>query len=117
MSSDKMPTSHQENIDNISTSTPINDPEKFCADVAVGANLELDEDALPPGYFRSKFFVGSMAVCLSLKMTYTSLTCTGYWIGIDGGSRCLRLRGAHFGRYQRRYRTRESNLADLNGAQ
>ena len=27
----------------------------------MGANLELDEDALPAGYFRSKFFVGTMA--------------------------------------------------------
>ncbi|KAF2439291.1 MFS general substrate transporter [Karstenula rhodostoma CBS 690.94] len=56
-----MPTSHQENIDTISTSTPSNDPEKVYADTAVGANLELDESALPPGYFRSKFFVGTMA--------------------------------------------------------
>ncbi|KAF2119628.1 fungal trichothecene efflux pump [Lophiotrema nucula] len=30
-------------------------------DAAVGANLELDENSLPPGYFRSKFFVGTMA--------------------------------------------------------
>lgn len=30
-------------------------------DDAAGANLELDEDSLPPGYFRSKFFVGTMA--------------------------------------------------------
>jgi hypothetical protein len=30
-------------------------------DDAAGNNLELDEDALPPGYFRSKFFLGTMA--------------------------------------------------------
>ena len=30
-------------------------------DAVVGANLELDETSLPPGYFRSKFFVGTMA--------------------------------------------------------
>jgi hypothetical protein len=61
MSSDKAATYHQENIDTISTSTPSSDPERLYENAAVGANLELDEDALPPGYFRSKFFVGTMA--------------------------------------------------------
>lgn len=61
MLSDKLPTSHQENIDNVSTLTANNDLEKYSADVAVGANLELDENALPPGYFRSRFFCGTMA--------------------------------------------------------
>lgn len=28
--------------------------------LAEGKNFEIDEDALPPGYFRSKFFLGSM---------------------------------------------------------
>lgn len=27
----------------------------------VGANFEQDESSLPPGYFTSKFFIGSMA--------------------------------------------------------
>lgn len=35
------------------------DVEKY--DDAVGANFEADEASLPPGYFTSKFFVGSMA--------------------------------------------------------
>lgn len=56
-----MATYHQENIETMSDSSPHSDPEKVYQDAAVGANLELDEDALPPGYFRSKFFVGSMA--------------------------------------------------------
>ncbi|KAF2260865.1 MFS general substrate transporter [Lojkania enalia] len=30
-------------------------------DAAVGANLELDAGSLPPGYFRSRFFLGTMA--------------------------------------------------------
>lgn len=37
------------------------DAEKYHHDDAVGAHLEVDEDALPPGYFRSKFFIGTMA--------------------------------------------------------
>ena len=37
------------------------DTEKHLHDDAVGVNLEVDEDALPPGYFRSKFFIGTMA--------------------------------------------------------
>lgn len=61
MSSEKMSTYHQENIETNSTLTPPCDPEKIYEDAAVGANLELDEYALPPGYFRSKFFVGTMA--------------------------------------------------------
>jgi hypothetical protein len=61
MSSTKMPTYYQENVETISTSTPSSDPEKIYEDPVVGANLELDENALPPGYFRSKFFVGTMA--------------------------------------------------------
>ncbi|CAI6342481.1 unnamed protein product [Periconia digitata] len=54
----------QEYIENISTSTPsATDIEKTNEhyDAAVGANLELDESSLPPGYFRSRFFIGSMA--------------------------------------------------------
>jgi hypothetical protein len=61
MSSTKMPTHHHENVETISISTPSSDPEKVCEDLAVGAHLELDKNALPPGYFRSKFFVGTMA--------------------------------------------------------
>ncbi|KAF2660502.1 MFS general substrate transporter [Lophiostoma macrostomum CBS 122681] len=61
MASEKLGTYPHENIDTFSTSTPVNDPEKVNGDAVVGANLELEEDALPPGYFTSKFFVGSMA--------------------------------------------------------
>lgn len=57
MSSDKVATYYQETIN----TSPPDDPERVYEDVAVGANLELDENALPPGYFRSKFFVGTMA--------------------------------------------------------
>jgi hypothetical protein len=39
----------------------MSDAEKQQHDDAVGANLELDESSLPPGYFTSKFFIGSMA--------------------------------------------------------
>lgn len=51
-----------EHVETLSESSP-HDTEKYIygGDDAVGANLELDEDALPPGYFRSKFFVGTMA--------------------------------------------------------
>lgn len=50
-----------EHVDTVSD--PSQDAEKHFKpeDAAVGANLELDEDALPPGYFRSKFFIGTMA--------------------------------------------------------
>ncbi|KAF2020247.1 MFS general substrate transporter [Aaosphaeria arxii CBS 175.79] len=40
---------------------PAHDAEKQSHDNAAGANLELDETALPPGYYRSKFFIGTMA--------------------------------------------------------
>jgi hypothetical protein len=52
-----------EHIDAVSHSSPaMSDAEKQHPDEhVVGANLELDESSLPPGYFTSKFFVGSMA--------------------------------------------------------
>jgi hypothetical protein len=54
--------SYSERIETVSASSPaMSDAEKQHYDDAVGANLELDESSLPPGYFRSKFFVGSMA--------------------------------------------------------
>jgi hypothetical protein len=53
---------YAERIEAISTPSPaMSDTEKQQYDDAVGANLELDESSLPPGYFTSKFFVGSMA--------------------------------------------------------
>jgi hypothetical protein len=53
---------YSERIEAVSTSTPaMSDAEKQQHDDAVGANLELDESSLPPGYFTSKFFIGSMA--------------------------------------------------------
>jgi hypothetical protein len=53
---------HSERIEAISTSSPVmSDTEKQEYDHVVGAHIELDESSLPPGYFRSKFFVGSMA--------------------------------------------------------
>jgi hypothetical protein len=53
---------HSEHIEAISTSSPaMSDTEKQEHDHVVGAHIELDESSLPPGYFRSKFFVGSMA--------------------------------------------------------
>ena len=62
--SDKKMAPYREHIENVSNTTPAaSDIEKSdeYADAAAGANLELDESALPPGYFRSKFFIGSMA--------------------------------------------------------
>ncbi|KAF2677961.1 MFS general substrate transporter [Lentithecium fluviatile CBS 122367] len=51
-----------EHIEAVSYSTPPSDTEKNVAfDDVVGANTEIDENALPPGYFKSKFFVGTMA--------------------------------------------------------
>lgn len=53
---------YAERIEAVSHSSPcMSDTEKqqHHGD-AVGANLELDENSLPPGYFTSKFFVGSM---------------------------------------------------------
>ena len=51
---------HVETMSN--SSPPLHDPEKPFQheDAAVGAIFEVDEEALPPGYFRSKFFVGTM---------------------------------------------------------
>lgn len=42
------------------SAAPSTDMEKHEDDVA-GARFEVDETNLPPGYFTSKFFVGSMA--------------------------------------------------------
>ena len=55
-----------ERIENVSTSLsspPLHDAEKHYDrnDTAVGANFEVDENTLPPGYFRSRFFIGTMA--------------------------------------------------------
>lgn len=53
---------YSQHIEAMSGSSPaISDAEKQQYDDAVGAHLELDESSLPPGYFTSKFFVGSMA--------------------------------------------------------
>lgn len=54
---------YTERVEAVSQSSPaMSDSEKQHADEhVVGANLELDESSLPPGYFTSKFFVGSMA--------------------------------------------------------
>jgi hypothetical protein len=53
---------YSERIEAVSTTSPASsDAEKQHYDDAVGANLELDESSLPPGYFTSKFFIGSMA--------------------------------------------------------
>jgi hypothetical protein len=54
---------NEENISTLSTtSPPLHDAEKTVVfDDAVGANTEVNEDSLPPGYFTSKFFVGTMA--------------------------------------------------------
>jgi hypothetical protein len=43
------------------SSLATSDTEKQNHDDAVGAHVELDESSLPPGYFTSKFFIGSMA--------------------------------------------------------
>lgn len=37
------------------------DAERQHHNDAVSAPMELDENSLPPGYFKSKFFIGSMA--------------------------------------------------------
>lgn len=53
---------YSERIEAVSNSSPaMSDAERQHYDDAVGANLELDESSLPPGYFTSKFFIGSMA--------------------------------------------------------
>jgi hypothetical protein len=53
---------HRERIEAVpASSLALSDAEKQHHDDAVGAHLELDESSLPPGYFRSKFFLGSMA--------------------------------------------------------
>lgn len=55
-------------MEHIEATTKVHDDSLSAGDVgrqyhddAAGANLELDEAALPPGYYRSKFFVGTMA--------------------------------------------------------
>jgi hypothetical protein len=58
--SDKPEVGHVEVLEDSRFGNQV-DTEKRQVDDAVGANLELDESSLPPGYFRSKFFVGSMA--------------------------------------------------------
>jgi len=52
-----------EQIDIVSNHSPTpSDAEKNIAmDDVVGLNTEIDENSLPPGYFKSKFFVGTMA--------------------------------------------------------
>jgi hypothetical protein len=52
-----------EHIDNVSNSSPTpSDAEKNIAiDDVIGIHTEVDENSLPPGYFKSKFFVGTMA--------------------------------------------------------
>jgi hypothetical protein len=53
---------YRERIEAVPVSSPaMSDAEKQHDDDAVGAHLELDESSLPPGYFTSKFFLGSMA--------------------------------------------------------
>ncbi|KAH3918753.1 hypothetical protein HBH56_024320 [Parastagonospora nodorum] len=53
---------YTERIETVRVSSPtMSDTEKQHHDDAVGANLELDESSPPPGYFTSKFFVGTMA--------------------------------------------------------
>lgn len=53
---------YSQHIEAVSASSPaMSDAEKQQYDDAVGAHLEVDENSLPPGYFTSKFFVGSMA--------------------------------------------------------
>jgi len=56
-------TPQTHHIETLPTPSPaMSDTEKQPHDDhAVGANLELDENSLPPGYFTSKFFIGSMA--------------------------------------------------------
>jgi hypothetical protein len=52
----------RERIEAVPVSSPVMpDAEKHNHDDAVGAHVELDESSLPPGYFMSKFFLGSMA--------------------------------------------------------
>jgi len=47
---------YTERIETVTTSSPaMSDAEKQHHDDAVGANLELDESSLPPGYFTSRF--------------------------------------------------------------
>jgi hypothetical protein len=72
---------HSQHIEAFSSSSPaMSDAEKQQYDDAVGAHMELDESSLPPGYFTSKFFIGSMAgiglglmagvaVCIDIKDT------------------------------------------------
>lgn len=53
---------YTERIEAVPISSPaMSDAEKQHHDNAVGAQLDPDESSLPSGYFRSKFFVGSMA--------------------------------------------------------
>ena len=53
---------YDERIDAVSAISPTtSDAEKQQHDSAVGAHLEIDESSLPPGYYTSRFFVGSMA--------------------------------------------------------
>ncbi|KAH7130081.1 fungal trichothecene efflux pump-domain-containing protein [Dendryphion nanum] len=54
-------TSEAERIETTAKHDHHHDTEKYHHDDAAGANLELSEDALPPGYFTSKFFLGTMA--------------------------------------------------------
>ena len=52
-----------EHIETVSnpTSTPSDAEKNLAVDDVVGIHTEVDEDSLPPGYFKSKFFVGTMA--------------------------------------------------------
>lgn len=53
--------SYTERIETMSNATPpLTGTEKNHDNVS-GAHFEVDETSLPPGYFTSKFFLGSMA--------------------------------------------------------
>jgi hypothetical protein len=54
--------SYAERIEAVSASSPaMSNAEKQHHNDAIDANRELDESSLPPGYFTSKFFLGTMA--------------------------------------------------------
>jgi hypothetical protein len=107
---------HSERIETVSASSPaMSDSEKQHHDDVVGANLELDESSLPPGYFTSKFFIGSMAgIGLGLMAGVVSPKDLhlnmGYPLTPPGR---VWLRSTYPRRNQRRHRTCEYPLCDL----
>lgn len=55
------PGPYSEQVETMSSATPPLTSQEDRYNDATGIHFEVDETSLPPGYFKSKFFIGSMA--------------------------------------------------------